>query len=1037
MSIPLHNGFQNQTLERVLEDILVRFVINAPPEDLADNARVFFLFEEAHWFYLDYVRTINPYLPLLKMKSFSKKLIELFPLIWNGGDPEEGLKEFGNYKQSIPVRGAALFNEGLTKILLLQGVESTNWSFPRGKISKDEDDVTCAIREVKEETGFDITSYINENDYIERTIRGKNYKIYLVKNIPEDAEFKPTVKNEINQIGWKDFKKVSNQSRNGPNKYFLVSSMIKAISDWIKKNKGEINENQLKKEVEAQLKYLLGIGQQEEKPTIDPGRELLEFIRNSTAKKQLKDHEQSQPLQSSQVPPISNLQHPQQGLQNAPPNFGFQPPPFQQLPFINPFTPPPPFINGVPNFPFPQMFAPYPLPQPQPHHLMHQQFSNQFQPLPQPQQQQGPLPERAPNPEELSRPSQGLRQRNEQESKELLSILNGKSEAKKSNNAKELLDLFHKNKNGTISGGTKKKITLLKREDDDKKEAGGKDYSKNLLALLNRKPEKQVEPKIEAKVEKAEQIQQKVQKPKLKILKRDEPLPSLDIASRPTGNESVTKPEGEKLVPHKDEENRRFESPPPSKELLDLIKKSKQNEEEDVEIFEDYTDEEPFEEEEEQQQQQFGSTDDSIASVRDQNEVDQDIGSDDDNDIDAEYESDADVINEQVPQVSQVPQVPQIQQQKTHSKLSEAVKQAQPVAPTAVPPPKKFKLLRRGEDLDASSSVVEESVAKVTNKSIENSIDEPVEDNFNEADSTEHVSTLKEEKDEIDDTASGTSTIQFSDDDYDDDEEEKEDQTFEESAILGDVEKSRYQDDKTPQTIDTQASNSLLSLLHQSKPGPKQEETQDRGSNPQTLSSNSFNLETPRNIPVVEDSESSNEFVGSLHGDKSSKESEYSSSSYHDAFQDSTQLEQEQPKPEKKDPSISLLDLLKNPKLKDIEPVEQAKSTTSPNGGAELLDILQKNKSPETKHPQVLSSGGADLLSLLHRKKSPEPVSSPESQQIFQHDKSKTGSSANDLLSILHQKEPEVKAKDVNSNEGDKNDNSKSNNSFFEFLMRK
>ncbi|ODQ59130.1 hypothetical protein WICANDRAFT_23571, partial [Wickerhamomyces anomalus NRRL Y-366-8] len=186
----------------VLEDILVRFVINAPPVDLSDNARVFFLFEEAHWFYLDYVRSINPYLPNLKMKAFSKKLIELFPLIWNGGDPDEGLKEFGNYKQSIPVRGAALFNESLSKILLVQGVESPNWSFPRGKISIDEDDVTCAIREVKEETGFDITSYINKDDYIERTIRAKNYKIYLVKNIPEDAEFKPIVKNEIKEIGW-------------------------------------------------------------------------------------------------------------------------------------------------------------------------------------------------------------------------------------------------------------------------------------------------------------------------------------------------------------------------------------------------------------------------------------------------------------------------------------------------------------------------------------------------------------------------------------------------------------------------------------------------------------------------------------------------------------------------------------------------------------------------------------------------------------------------------------------------------------------
>lgn len=42
MSIQLRDGLINQLLDRVLEDLLVRFVVNVPEEDLSSIERVFF-----------------------------------------------------------------------------------------------------------------------------------------------------------------------------------------------------------------------------------------------------------------------------------------------------------------------------------------------------------------------------------------------------------------------------------------------------------------------------------------------------------------------------------------------------------------------------------------------------------------------------------------------------------------------------------------------------------------------------------------------------------------------------------------------------------------------------------------------------------------------------------------------------------------------------------------------------------------------------------------------------------------------------------
>ena len=51
--------------------------------------------------------------------------------------------------QTIPTMGAIILDPSMEKCLLVRGWKATSgWGFPRGKVSKDESDAECAIREV-------------------------------------------------------------------------------------------------------------------------------------------------------------------------------------------------------------------------------------------------------------------------------------------------------------------------------------------------------------------------------------------------------------------------------------------------------------------------------------------------------------------------------------------------------------------------------------------------------------------------------------------------------------------------------------------------------------------------------------------------------------------------------------------------------------------------------------------------------------------------------------------------------------------------
>ncbi|KAI9829527.1 MAG: mRNA-decapping enzyme subunit 2 [Phylliscum demangeonii] len=198
------------TLEDWLDDLCVRFIVNIPQEELQSVERICFQVEEAQWYYEDFVRPLDPALPSLSLRNFCLRIFQHCPLLssFSQHHHSTAFSEFLAYKTRVPVRGAILLNDAMDHIVLVKGYKkSGNWGFPRGKINKDEKNLDCAIREVDEETGFDLREAgILKNQtrvaFIDKTLREQNIRLYVFGGVPMNTRFEPKTRKEISKIRW-------------------------------------------------------------------------------------------------------------------------------------------------------------------------------------------------------------------------------------------------------------------------------------------------------------------------------------------------------------------------------------------------------------------------------------------------------------------------------------------------------------------------------------------------------------------------------------------------------------------------------------------------------------------------------------------------------------------------------------------------------------------------------------------------------------------------------------------------------------------
>ena len=145
-----------------------------------------------------------------------------------------------------------MLNENMDSVVLVKGwKKGANWSFPRGKINKDEPDLDCAVREVYEETGYDIKASglvgsEEETKYIEVTMREQHMRLYIFRGVPMDTHFEPRTRKEISKIDWyklsqlptikkmKQLQEVKGEDLAvNANKYYMVAPFLVPLKKWI------------------------------------------------------------------------------------------------------------------------------------------------------------------------------------------------------------------------------------------------------------------------------------------------------------------------------------------------------------------------------------------------------------------------------------------------------------------------------------------------------------------------------------------------------------------------------------------------------------------------------------------------------------------------------------------------------------------------------------------------------------------------------------------------------------------------------------
>ncbi|XP_074545800.1 m7GpppN-mRNA hydrolase isoform X2 [Halichoeres trimaculatus] len=238
----------------VLDDLCSRFILHIPSEERDNAIRVCFQIELAHWFYLDFCMQNTPGAPHCGIRDFAKAVFQHCPfLLPHGEDVQKVLEQWKEYKMGVPTYGAIILDETLENALLVQGyLAKSGWGFPKGKVNEDEAPHDCAVREVLEETGFDIKNRICKDVYIEQKITDQLVRLYIIPGVSKDTKFNPKTRKEIRNIEWFPVEKLpchrndmTPKSKLGlaPNKFFMAIPFIRPLREWISRLKGESTDS--------------------------------------------------------------------------------------------------------------------------------------------------------------------------------------------------------------------------------------------------------------------------------------------------------------------------------------------------------------------------------------------------------------------------------------------------------------------------------------------------------------------------------------------------------------------------------------------------------------------------------------------------------------------------------------------------------------------------------------------------------------------------------------------------------------------------
>ena len=142
-----------------------------------------------------------------------------------------------SFKKKRMKAGAVIVDPRFNRIILVQS-RGNLWGFPKGRRDNQEKDITCALREFEEETGYnkhDIKLITNIVPY-EEIFTGSNFKSYKHKYFiaysnKDIIPIKPFQVNEVSDMKWVPFSEAIELFRPYNKERIIILKYIRRITD--------------------------------------------------------------------------------------------------------------------------------------------------------------------------------------------------------------------------------------------------------------------------------------------------------------------------------------------------------------------------------------------------------------------------------------------------------------------------------------------------------------------------------------------------------------------------------------------------------------------------------------------------------------------------------------------------------------------------------------------------------------------------------------------------------------------------------------
>ncbi len=193
---------------------------DAPHRAESERTQLLCKLQTAYWYYIDVECKLRPHeLPFCSFTDFVAQcwtsLSALRRFVPDRSAVGREVHKFIVYRKNMPTAGCLVMSES-GRCLFIKGFDLESYSLPKGKVEPGETLEEAAVREVREETGLDVSEWLDASVHWEvkpwseshnRNIRNATCHIFLAK-VPEWVEANARVPRtarvhrEVNKLRW-------------------------------------------------------------------------------------------------------------------------------------------------------------------------------------------------------------------------------------------------------------------------------------------------------------------------------------------------------------------------------------------------------------------------------------------------------------------------------------------------------------------------------------------------------------------------------------------------------------------------------------------------------------------------------------------------------------------------------------------------------------------------------------------------------------------------------------------------------------------